>query len=101
MAVEQSELRERARDGMQDGNPCLQWSRCYESPHSQHFLAGNWEIYDELDVKNRSPQSGIGFRSMEERLRSLGGHLEVHSRLMEGTRIEAWLPFNAARRLAS
>jgi PAS domain S-box-containing protein len=54
-----------------------------------------------FDVNRRSPQSGIGIRSMEERLRSLGGHLEVHSRLMEGTRIDAWLPFNAARRLAS
>jgi signal transduction histidine kinase len=54
-----------------------------------------------FDVKNRSPQSGIGIRSMEERLRSLGGHLEVHSRPMEGTRIDAWLPLKAAHRLAS
>jgi signal transduction histidine kinase len=54
-----------------------------------------------FDVNKRSPQSGIGIRSMEERLRSLGGHLEVHSRPMEGTRIDAWLPFKAASRLAS
>ena len=47
-----------------------------------------------FDVNKRSPQSGIGIRSMEERLRSLGGHLEVHSRPMEGTRIDAWLSFN-------
>jgi signal transduction histidine kinase len=37
-------------------------------------------------------RSGIGIRSMEERLRSLGGQLEVTSRPMEGTRIDAWLP---------
>jgi len=30
---------------------------------------------------------------MEERLRVLGGRLEIHSRPMEGTRIDAWLPF--------
>jgi PAS domain S-box-containing protein len=54
-----------------------------------------------FDMKNRSPQSGIGIRSMEERLRFLGGYLEVHSRPTEGTRIDAWLPLEAARRLAS
>jgi signal transduction histidine kinase len=45
-----------------------------------------------FDVNNRSPRSGIGIRSMEERLRSLGGHLEINSRPTEGTRIDAWLP---------
>jgi len=54
-----------------------------------------------FDVNRRSPQSGIGIRSMEERLRFFGGHLEVHSRPMEGTRIDAWLPFKTASRLAS
>jgi signal transduction histidine kinase len=54
-----------------------------------------------FDVNQRSPRSGIGIRSMEERLRSLGGYLEVRSRPMEGTRIDAWLPFEAARRRAS
>jgi PAS domain S-box-containing protein len=54
-----------------------------------------------FDVNKRSPQNGIGIRSMKERLRNLGGHLEVRSRQMAGTRIDAWLPFNAASRLAS
>lgn len=54
-----------------------------------------------FDVNKRSPQSGIGIRSMKERLRPLGGHLEVRSRPMAGTRIDAWLPFKAASRLAS
>jgi PAS domain S-box-containing protein len=43
---------------------------------------------------NGGPRSGgIGIRSMEERLRLLGGYLEIHSRPLEGTRIDAWLPF--------
>jgi len=44
-----------------------------------------------FDPNARSRKSGIGIRSMQERLRSLGGHLEIHSRPMEGTRIDAWL----------
>jgi PAS domain S-box-containing protein len=44
-----------------------------------------------FDPNARSKKSGIGIRSMQERLRSLGGHLEIHSRPMEGTRIDAWL----------
>ena len=48
-----------------------------------------------FDVNKRSAQSGIGIRSMKERLRYLGGHLEVHSRPMAGTTIDAWLPFKA------
>jgi PAS domain S-box-containing protein len=49
-----------------------------------------------FDPNQRSERAGIGIYSMEERLRSLGGSLEVHSKLMEGTRIDAWLPFKAA-----
>jgi PAS domain S-box-containing protein len=54
-----------------------------------------------FDINNHSPQRGIGIRSMEERLRSLGGHLQIQSRPMEGTRIDAWLPLQTADRLAS
>jgi PAS domain S-box-containing protein len=45
-----------------------------------------------FDVNKLSTRNGIGLRSMEERLRSLGGHLEINSRPTEGTRIDAWLP---------
>ena len=45
-----------------------------------------------FDVNNRSPRIGIGIRSMEERLRSLGGQLSITSQAMNGTKIDAWLP---------
>ena len=46
---------------------------------------------------NRPPaERGIGIHSMEERLRLLGGKLEIQSRPMEGTRIDAWLPLKMA-----
>jgi PAS domain S-box-containing protein len=51
-----------------------------------------------FDVNKQSSESGIGIRSMEERLRLLGGHLEVYSRPTEGTRVEAWLPVKTASR---
>jgi PAS domain S-box-containing protein len=46
---------------------------------------------------NKPPaERGIGIHSMEERLRLLGGELEIQSRPMEGTRIDAWLPLKMA-----
>jgi signal transduction histidine kinase len=46
---------------------------------------------------NKPPaEHGIGIHSMEERLRLLGGKLEIQSRPMEGTRIDAWLPLKMA-----
>jgi len=50
-----------------------------------------------FDCKVRSSQSGIGIQSMEERLRLLGGNLQIHARPMEGTRIEAWLPLTISQ----
>lgn len=41
-------------------------------------------------------ETGIGLRSMEERLRALKGRLEITSRPMKGTRIDAWLPLHVA-----
>jgi signal transduction histidine kinase/ABC-type uncharacterized transport system substrate-binding protein len=45
-----------------------------------------------FDTKVRSREAGIGIRSMEERLRLLGGNLQIQARPTEGTRIDAWLP---------
>jgi len=46
---------------------------------------------------NKPPaEHGIGIHSMEERLRFLGGKLEIQSRPMQGTRIDAWLPLKMA-----
>ena len=46
-----------------------------------------------FDVGSPPVGSGIGIWSMQERLRLLGGRLQVQSHLMRGTRIDAWLPF--------
>jgi PAS domain S-box-containing protein len=54
-----------------------------------------------FDSKVHSSQGGIGLRSMEERLRLLGGNLQIHARPMEGTRIDAWLPFTIVNQLTS
>jgi PAS domain S-box-containing protein len=54
-----------------------------------------------FDPNKPSANSGIGIRSMEERLRLLGGQLEIHSRPLEGTTIDAWLPFKIASQRAS
>ena len=54
-----------------------------------------------FDSNKPAERRGIGLRSMEERLRVLGGHLEVDSRPMEGTRIDAWLPLQRDGRRAA
>jgi PAS domain S-box-containing protein len=45
-----------------------------------------------FDPTSASRRAGIGLRSMEERLRLVGGHLAIHARLMQGTTIEAAVP---------
>jgi len=54
-----------------------------------------------FNVNQPAPDRGVGVHSMEERLRVLGGHLEITSSPMQGTRIDAWLPFNVASQQAS
>jgi PAS domain S-box-containing protein len=49
-----------------------------------------------FDSKKPPAEHGIGIRSMEERVRLLGGKLEIQSRLMEGTTVDAWLPLKMA-----
>jgi PAS domain S-box-containing protein len=64
----------------------------------------NLSVADEgrgFDPNHHSPKRGIGIQSMEERLRSLGGELQIHSRLNEGTRIVASVPIRARHRRAS
>jgi len=38
---------------------------------------------------------GIGIWSMKERVRLIGGRFEIQSHPMQGTRIDAWLPFKS------
>jgi signal transduction histidine kinase len=54
-----------------------------------------------FDSNGGSPSGGIGLRSMEERLRLLGGNLQIRSRPMEGTRIDAWLSYKSATQRSS
>ena len=49
-----------------------------------------------FEWKMRTDTGGIGIRSMEERVRSLQGQFEIHSRPMNGTRIDVWLPVTTA-----
>jgi len=54
-----------------------------------------------FDPKSHSNAVGIGIRSMEERLRLLGGRLDLQSQPSRGTRIDAWLPLKAASQSAN
>ena len=49
-----------------------------------------------FDSNKPLAEHGIGIHSMEERLRLLGGKLEIQSQPMGGTRIDAWLPLKMA-----
>jgi PAS domain S-box-containing protein len=54
-----------------------------------------------FDPSTPPAEAGIGLRSMEERLRVLGGHLELHSSPSKGATIDAWVPVKVARQRAS
>jgi len=54
-----------------------------------------------FDPNVGSTQRGIGIQSMEERLRLVGGRIEVHSQPAKGTRIIAWLPLKTVSQRAS
>lgn len=47
-----------------------------------------------LDTKSAKMGSGLGFISMNERLRVVGGEMHIYSRPRHGTRIEATVPLN-------
>ena len=55
----------------------------------------------DFNVNQPAQDRGIGVHSMEERLRVLGGRLEVKSHRMQGTRIDAWLPIKVGSQQAS
>jgi PAS domain S-box-containing protein len=48
-----------------------------------------------FDQGAASRKSGIGILSMEERVRLVGGQFTVHSRPMEGTKIDVWVPIGS------
>jgi signal transduction histidine kinase len=45
-----------------------------------------------FDVNELDKKSGLGVRSMEERVHFLGGKFAIHSELGKGTAVEAWVP---------
>jgi signal transduction histidine kinase len=45
-----------------------------------------------FDVNDLDKKSGLGVRSMEERLHFLGGKFAIHSEPGKGTVVEAWVP---------
>ena len=49
-----------------------------------------------FDMTKRSSRTGLGIRSMQERLRLLGGRVEIRSRPGQGTTVEVWVPLNPA-----
>ena len=63
----------------------LEWSG-----HKLHLVVS--DSGKGFDSRSHSALSGIGIRSMEERLRLAGGQLQVRSQPSQGTRVEAWLP---------
>jgi signal transduction histidine kinase len=54
-----------------------------------------------FDRRDPSTHAGLGMRSMEERLRLMGGRFEVQSSPMKGTRIDVWVPLKPAIERAS
>jgi len=57
--------------------------------------AEGWSLAVEDDGNGlNGSRSGLGLRTMRERVEALGGHLEIHSVPGEGTKIRAWVPKN-------
>jgi PAS domain S-box-containing protein len=54
-----------------------------------------------FDVHSTSMAEGLGFVSMRERLRIVGGQLEIHSQPGHGTRIEVSVPLSHSRHTAN
>jgi signal transduction histidine kinase len=44
------------------------------------------------DVNDGAGRQGLGLRSMQERVRLVGGRFEIHSKTRKGTRIDVWAP---------
>jgi signal transduction histidine kinase len=50
-----------------------------------------------VDCRKSLQNGGLGIRSMQERVRWLGGRFEIHSRPLRGTRIDVWVPLQPCR----
>ncbi len=54
-----------------------------------------------FESKSLAHSDGLGIRSMEERVRSLGGKFEIHSRPGMGTTLKAWVPLRLDTELST
>jgi PAS domain S-box-containing protein len=45
-----------------------------------------------FETESEAMEKGLGFISMKERLRNVGGRISIYSRPQAGTRIEVWVP---------
>ncbi len=52
-----------------------------------------------FNPKGSSKGEGLGLRSMEERVRLLGGRFEIQSNAGSGTKIEVWLPLQTKSKI--
>jgi signal transduction histidine kinase len=61
---------------------------------------GNGIPAEKINEVKSNGTPGVGIRGMRERMRQLGGTLEIHSD-QQGTRVDAWLPAGAASAAAA
>ena len=47
-----------------------------------------------FDLEQESAGSGLGLKSMGERVRALGGRITLRSQLGIGTEVEVWIPLS-------
>jgi signal transduction histidine kinase len=78
----------------------IRLSRSAERIHLKVEDEGNGIPAEKLDEVRSATTPGVGIRGMRERLRQLGGSLEIESN-GKGTIVEAWVPVAASSTVAS
>ncbi|XWN37701.1 MAG: two-component regulator propeller domain-containing protein [Balneola sp.] len=53
-----------------------------------------WDNGEGLNIKSDKYTKGLGFLGMQERMKSLGGTMEIESKVSQGTSIRIRVPFN-------
>jgi len=63
--------------------------------HVAFLIEDNGQGFDVAEVLNNGNEHGLGLRTMQERVRMLGGSLEISSQKGRGTRIAFTIPIDA------